>query len=515
MGRDARPLLRPLSRTRRFFGGLASGYAHQIIVTVVGLWLTAFLLIQLGEEEYGLWLLVAQLLGYLALLDLGVVALLPREAAYATGRAGGAEAATELSLIVGRTVRLVLWQTPFVAMAGLVLWLNLPAAWEALRAPLGLVLAAFVAFFPFRVLPATLRGLQDLAFLGMAQMVAWLAGTAVTVVLVVAGYGLYGLAIGWIVTQLCIPVVAWIRLRRRFPYALPGAISKSKTGSPARMLKRGVWVSVAQVSHVLFSSTDVIIVGAIWGPLAVVPYVITGKLAAVLANQPQLLMQAAEPGLSEIKTGENRERAMQVSSALAEAMLIFSGGLVCIVLAVNEGFITWWVGADQWGGLMLTVMILGRVILTHWNLTIATSLFSFGYERRLALTALASGVVTVGTSIVLVGRIGAVGAPLGAILGTAVVSLPANLTGLSREVGVPVRRLVGAHGHWLWRFALVVGIAVAIATQWTPAMVWSLIVAAAAVGVPYALLMVRRLQQPPLSIYAHPKLKAFLLRWSA
>ena len=116
------------------------------------------------------------------------------------------------------------------------------------------------------------------------------------------------------------------------------------------MLKRGVWVSVAQVSHVLFSSTDVIIVGAIWGPLAVVPYVITGKLAAVLANQPQLLMQAAEPGLSEIKTGENRERAMQVSSALAEAMLIFSGGLVCIVLAVNEGFITWWVGAAQWGG---------------------------------------------------------------------------------------------------------------------------------------------------------------------
>jgi O-antigen/teichoic acid export membrane protein len=281
------------------------------------------------------------------------------------------------------------------------------------------------------------------------------------------------------------------------------------------MLKRGVWVSVAQVSHVLLSSTDVIIIAAIWGPVTVVPYVITGKLATVLANQPQLLMQAAEPGLSEIKTGENRDRAIQVSSALTEAMLIFSGVLVCIVLAVNEGFITWWVGADQWGGLLLTVLILGRVMCAHWNLTIATSLFSFGYERRLALTALASGLVTVGTSIVLVARVGVIGAPLGAILGTVLVSLPANLIGLGREVGVPVRRLVGAHVHWLWRFALVVGIAVAIATQWTPAMVWSLILAAAAVGVPYALLMVRRLQQPPLSIYAHPKLKAFLLRWSS
>ena len=69
--------------------------------------------------------------------------------------------------------------------------------------------------------------------------------------------------------------------------------------------------------------------------------------------------------------------------------------------------------------------------------------------------------------------------------------------------------------RFLLKKAVYGGIAVAIATQWTPAMVWSLIVAAAAVGVPYALLMVRRLQQPPLSIYAHPKLKAFLLRWSA
>jgi O-antigen/teichoic acid export membrane protein len=503
-----------LSRTRRFLGGLASGYAHQIIVTVVGLWLTAFLLIRLGAEEYGLWLLVAQLLGYLALLDLGVVALLPREAAYATGRAGSVDAATELSVIVGRTTRLVLWQTPFVAMAGVLLWLNLPAAWDALRAPLGIVLTAFVVFFPLRILHATLRGLQDLAFLGMAHTATWLAGTAVTVVLVVAGYGLYGLAIGWIVSQLLVPLVAWIRLRRRFPHALPGAISKSKTGSPARMLKRGVWVSVAQVSHVLLSSTDVLIIGAIWGPVAVVPYVITGKLAAVLANQPQLLMQAAEPGLSEIKTGENRDRAIQVSSALTEATLIFSGVLVCIVLAVNEGFIVWWVGAEHWGGLLLTVLILGRVICSHWNLTIATSLFSFGYERRLALTALASGVMTVGSSIVLVARIGVIGAPLGAILGIVFVSLPANLIGLGREIGVPVRRLVGAHVHWLWRFALVVGIAAAIATQWTPTMVWSLIVAAAAVGAPYALLTVPRLRRPPLSIYAHPKLKAFLLRWS-
>ena len=77
-----------MSRTRRFLGGVAFGYANQALVTLVGLWLTTFLLLRLGQDDYGLWLVGTRILGYLMLLDLGVVALLPREVAFATGRAG-------------------------------------------------------------------------------------------------------------------------------------------------------------------------------------------------------------------------------------------------------------------------------------------------------------------------------------------------------------------------------------------------------------------------------------------
>ena len=75
-------------RLGRFVSGLGLGYLHTLVVLAVGLWLTPFLLRQLGTHDYGLWLLASQVLVYLALMDLGVVALVPREVAFAVGERG-------------------------------------------------------------------------------------------------------------------------------------------------------------------------------------------------------------------------------------------------------------------------------------------------------------------------------------------------------------------------------------------------------------------------------------------
>src|SRR5439155_16324286 len=75
----------PASRTKRFFDGVVLGYAYMWLIMVAGLWLTPFLLRRIGGHDYGLWLIGLQVLNYLSLVDFGVLALLPREVAYATG----------------------------------------------------------------------------------------------------------------------------------------------------------------------------------------------------------------------------------------------------------------------------------------------------------------------------------------------------------------------------------------------------------------------------------------------
>ncbi len=58
-------------RAQRLLGGLGLGYLHTAGVVLVGLWLTPFLLRQLGSHDYGLWLLGTQVVFYLGLMDLG------------------------------------------------------------------------------------------------------------------------------------------------------------------------------------------------------------------------------------------------------------------------------------------------------------------------------------------------------------------------------------------------------------------------------------------------------------
>jgi len=112
--------------------GLGAGLFSQVILAFIGLWVARFLLQRLGQSQYGLWLVGMQLLAYLALTDLGVVALLPREVAYATGR--GQNKGDDLQNIVAETARIILWQLPIVMLVAAAFWIFLPSSWEPLRA---------------------------------------------------------------------------------------------------------------------------------------------------------------------------------------------------------------------------------------------------------------------------------------------------------------------------------------------------------------------------------------------
>ena len=206
--RDRRP--QSMTRTRRFIGGVTLGSLQLVLATVVGLWMTPFLLGRLGSETLGLWLIAQQLLGYLMLMDLGVNAVLPRETAYAMGRAGGVSA--ELPQVIARARRAVNFQIPLVVAATLAAGLWVATRGVGAAMPLLLVLAGFALLFPLRLYQSVLQGLQELPFLGKLQIVSWATLTVVTIALVLAGAGLWALVIGWVTGQIITAAAAWLRV---------------------------------------------------------------------------------------------------------------------------------------------------------------------------------------------------------------------------------------------------------------------------------------------------------------
>lgn len=498
-----------MSRTRRFLGGLSLAYVNQAAVMLTGLWLARFYIAHLGVSNYGLWLAGTQLVSYLMLMDLGIVALLPREVAYSVGREGGAT--QEIATIVGESARVVLWQTPAVGVLALLLWLTVPAQWAPLRMPLLAIMAVFTATFPLRVFVATLEGLQDLAFLGSVQFAAWAANVLTSVALIASGWGLGSLAVGWLALQAITVTSAYFRLKLRYGFALPSLLPKLTFAQVRTFFRRGFWLSVAQVAQSLVGGTDLLIVTYVLGPEVTVVYALTGKLVSVLANQPQLVMNAASPAISELRASGNYPRLVVVSICLTRVMMIGSGLVACVILAVNQRFVGWWMGPDKYGGLALTCFLLAVMLVRHLNHTLVASLICYGRERSISLTTLADGFVTVVAAFAGIHLIGIIGAPLGSLIGASLIAVPRNLTHLAHEMHVSIGLLLGPLVPWLWRFAIVAAVAQSLSQTSLLRTLPGMFAVAAAVGIGYCALLLPLLLRDPLGEYTRPILARFRL----
>lgn len=499
-----------MARAHRFTHSVLLGFLGQAAVMIAGLWLTPFLLRRLGSSLYGWWIVGQQLLVYLTLMDFGVVALLPRETAYLTGRG---EALTELPALVRRTMRIVLTQAPLVTAAAGLLWLLIPSSLGHVRTAAGFAVAAFGFLFPLRIFRAVLEGLQDLAFISWTYMMSWAIGFLASVGLVACGFGLESLVAGWAASQAADGLLCLLRIRARFPYALRSKAGSRGSSGARQQFGRGLSVSISQIAQVLIYGTDAAIVGRLFGSAAVVPYNSTGKLIGVLSNQPQQIMRAAEPGLSQMRVAESRERLASVTSALSLAMLLASGLVTTFSLAVNPSFVRWWIGGRYFSGMLLSVLFALSMVLRHLNITAIYTLFAFGYEKRLAWTSLADGVLSTVFSIAFAyGLHSPAGVVLGSILSTCCVLVGGNARMLSRELEVPLADLVKPLLGWFWRMCLAASSACLLGSLWGEPAVWSMAISGViSVGV-YAVLMIPVALRSSLRPYLLPYL-ARLARW--
>jgi hypothetical protein len=178
--------------------------------------------------------------------------------------------------------------------------------------------------------------------------------------------------------------------------------------------------------------------------------------------------------------------------------------LVCAILVLNRSFVTWWVGASQYGGFKLSVLIMLLILLRHWSRTLINTIFCFGYEKWISVVSLADGAVTVVSAVVLVHFLGAVGAPLGGIIGVCAVSIPANLWALAKELETSPGRLFAPIRSWVLRLAMLVLLAALVQRSF----LWHSFPVMVAVGVGsllvYAAVMLQIMLAPPCSVYLKP-----------
>jgi O-antigen/teichoic acid export membrane protein len=490
-----------MSRTKRFLGGMGTGIVSMVVTTVVGIWLAKFLLARWGQHDYGVWLVVGQLLAYLDLVDLGVLGLLGREVAASTGRAGSLEAAHDIAGTVGRTVRVIAWQMPVLVALAVVFGLLLPAEWAETRRPLALVLVAYVVFFPFRVAHVVLDGVQALRDIGLLNLASWALSTVVTIVFTYRGMHVGAAAAGYIArSAFMMGGFVWM-LYRGYPKLVPRSLPPVPFAEAREMIKRGSLVTVQKLGGILINASDNLVVDHGLGAAAVVPYACTNKAYTALENLPRILLDAARPGLTELRAGAPPEHVVRVTNALTLAALVSGGLFASVVFAVNKGFVIWWIGEAQWAGHTTSLLLAIALVFRVWIVALHYTSFAFSLDRQLSLTMVLDGVVTIVASLLLVRPLGYVAMPVGSLVGGLVVVLPMLLPAIARDVNVSIFALLRPVAEWAWRFVLCMIAAYLVARAWTPTRFIPLVLTSAGATVVYSLVMLPCVMRSSLGGY--------------
>ncbi len=510
-----------MSRTKSFLSGALFSYIYQGAAMLVGLWLTPFFLRTLGTKDFGVWLVGLQVLNFLLLIDFGIIAVVARDVGHATGLEQVDPGSGELATFLARTVKVILAQTVLVGLAALGVFLYRPVATVGLRGPIALVLVVFTVSYPFRLFPVVLQGLQDLKFLGKLRLYLWALSTALTVVLLILGARFYALACGWCVQQLGHDFVAYLRLRRLRPDLLTREAFQQAGPLRLRWFARGFWVSVGQAAYTFLAGADVLIVAHALGPATVVIYSCTAKLINVLQNQPQLLAAVALPGLSHMKTSEPRGRILRATTSLTQAIVLLAGAVFCTLLAVNRQFVTLWVGASFFGGMLLTGLMLLNFLVRQIDATLAIALFALGYEKASAIRCLADGVVSVAVASLLVGRFGMAGVVAGFLSGALFVAIPTDLFLVIREFDISLLQAVRPYTAYLWRVALIACGGLALTVPLGAPRIFNLMTITLLMGLAYAAVVFPYVWGTPLREYiesaatsARAGVRSRVLSWS-
>jgi len=402
--------------------------------------MSPFLVRYLGRPGLGKWLIATQVVQYLGLVDFGVTAVLPRELSIAAGAANGQR--SELRLLTGRTLRIILYQLPLLALLAVAACLWAKDRVPEAAGPIALLLGLMVLFFPLRLFPAILQGLQDLGFAGITSLIATVASAALTIVLILRGWGLYGMVLSWALTQLIVYLGAAWRVGRLHRDVMPALRTALDWAIARGLLGKAFWIAINQLLQVFIFGTDYLIIGGVMGAAIIVPFSFTGKLTAALNSYPNIMVMLAGPGLGELRGTGDKSRMLRAAVAIVQATILASGFIITVVLAVNSAFVTRWVGVENYSGYWVTLAQLSDMFARHLNGALACALLFFGYEKRLTLVGIADGVVTVGAAVFLTKLLGPMGSPLGSVVGVCLTSLPANVLSLSSDLATSRARML-------------------------------------------------------------------------
>ncbi len=421
-------------------------YLAQFWSKVLGLILLPVIVRGLGEASYGLYALVIVVIGYYALLDLGISSAVTKYVSEHNAR-GEYDSINRLasSSLQAHVLLGVIGSLLIVILAKFLLpTLDVPEG--LLRTARIVVYVSAVQFLvniSGSVFSGILSGLQRIDLLNKISILSNTATISTTALLAALGFGLVPIVILNLFWNLATIAANAFWAKRALP-SLRINFGSCDLGYLRRIISFGVWTFVIQAGTIIHFTTDRLLIGFLLPISFVTYYVVAVKLAEIIRSVPMPVVGVLFPAVSDLKAKGEVSAISEILLRGTRYVLSMSIPISVFLFLFSRQILAIWMGPEYGQSSGLVLMLFASAYLVNTLTFVNTSvLFGLGIHRLMAIYCVASSAINLGLDLILIPRMGIHGAAA-ASLAAFLATNPALVVHSGRALGVSVREILRA-----------------------------------------------------------------------
>jgi O-antigen/teichoic acid export membrane protein len=417
-----------------------------VVHVAVTFFLTPFVLRELGDARYGVWVISVSIVGHYGLLDLGLRASTTQYLTryLSTKQYAQMNGTMSTMVVILSVIGVVLFAFSVALSLGAAKWFVLPDGMETDLAWCLVIVGGTAAFqcalFPFQAAFSATQRFDLSNLIGVATRLVSAAGTWWCLT---RGYGLVGLAaataggsvldvgLRWLVSYRLIPelrlsprLASWASLREVSSFA--------------------VWNFILAVGGIVMTQTDVLLIGLFLPIAATASYALAGNVIQYMGQVAGSAAVVFYPAATQLDARNDVPQLRRLLLSGSRALLLMSLVMSIIGGVWAEDFFRIWVGEDSLGtdGIRTAVVLL-RVLAASAVLEALSSapgqiLLGSKRVKALAIPLASQILVKLAVSIVLVMSWGSIGVALGSLVAVAIHRGLVIPVLVCRQLAVPV-----------------------------------------------------------------------------
>ena len=406
------------SGSSTLFRNAAANYGGFFFQIGIAFFLSPFLVHTLGDTKYGIWSVVSALSGYMSLLDLGISSALTRYVSK-YNQSGEGEKISEivnsgfgLYTLLGL---LLIITSPLTAKV-FVHFIHFDPSLIEIVKQLVILTSFDVAFFLVAgAYRGVFQGLQQFGTINFILIATGAIKALLFLVLLSNGYGLVSMSIITILEKLITLSIFYFLLKKALSFRFE--FKNMNLHGIKTILSFSFFTFLNMVANQIIYYSDAFVIGYFAGAAAVTYYSIAWSLMEYVKKFCLSFTRVFIPAFSEMEAA-NDFKKIRVYLINGSKYALLSCCLFCFGLIVyGENFIALWMGPEYGATCapILTILLLSQFIELPQLISLAV-LLGISKHKYMSYVSLATGVINVVLSVVLIQKFGLIGVAIGTTL---------------------------------------------------------------------------------------------------